>query len=128
MAVLTELEQERQRWEKPYVYEEYPRMLYRVRLENGKPDASDQVLVRSDGERAAREREGYYAGPQAALDAYEAVQQGIAQAAAEAQHDANRLSRHARDEYEAADEASDTHLTGGESLAKRGPGRPRKVE
>jgi hypothetical protein len=123
---LTEREAELKKWEKPYVYTEYPRMLYKVRVENGKPEASDRVEVRSDFERIGKEREGYHAGgPQAALDAYEAGQQAIAQAAAEAQAAANRLSAKAQAEYTAADQAADTHLTDSEPLGKKA-GRPRK--
>jgi hypothetical protein len=126
MPALTEIETERQKWEKPYVYQEYPRMLYKVRLESGKPIADVWVIVNSDDERAKREREGYAVTSQVALDKHEALQQEIAEAAANSQHSVNRMTKTAQAEYAEADEAADTHLTGGETLGKRGPGRPRK--
>ena len=62
-GVLSEREAEIQKWNKPYVYQEYPRMLYKVRVtEGGKPEPSVTVIVQSDAERASREREGFVAG------------------------------------------------------------------
>ena len=126
MAVLSEREAEIQKWNRPYVYQEYPRVLYKVRLVNGQPVADVTITVNSDAELDRREREGFVKGnPDTALAAYEAQQQAIAEAAAQAQHQANRLSATARAEYDAVDEASDEHLTG-QLVGKRGPGRPRK--
>lgn len=142
----SELGREMAKWEKPWVYVEYPRMLYKAfKRDNGKVMCLDnplmyrdeagalgaeafnrqcQRIVRSDDERARAEAEGWRATVKDALDHFEALEQAIAQAAAEANFGVRRMSEQARAEKAAADAETHEHVTDVVPVKR---GRPRAV-
>ena len=124
----------------PYVYREYPKMLYRAqRLPNGQsgclaqhPDPyqferADQferavLMVESFNRSCTRvvsdesqERiaigQGWAVDPKAAMAVYEQEQQAIGNAAAEAAYAAQGMTSKARDELKAADASTHQHVT-----------------
>ena len=124
----------------PYVYREYPKMLYRAqRLPNGQsgclaqhPDPyqferADQferavLMVESFNRSCTRvvadesqERiaigQGWALDPKAAMAVYEQEQQAIGNAAAEAAYAAQGMTSKAREELKAADASTHQHVT-----------------
>lgn len=95
----------------PYVYKPFPAMLYRPsRLDNGRVGMEQQV-VQNDHEQAVYEGRGFVAGgPGKALEALEARERQIATAAAERAAAERRMSPRAREEAEAIDDATASHV------------------
>ena len=80
----TELDQEIARWNKPYVFTPYPKMLYRGLLKSNGSTQVDERIVASAGEQREAEAERWVESPSGATEQVETVQQEISQAAAEA--------------------------------------------
>lgn len=102
--------------------EPYPVMLYKaVERENGKVVCGDpldeqftarcQTIVFSPSEEQRAREQGWRESPKAALAHHEAIQQEIAQAAAEAAHAAQRMSEKARTERKGREDATHRHVT-----------------
>lgn len=164
----SELGKELRRWEQhrthlvpqgtnpgnPYVFREFPKMLYRAQRkpiggqvacllpaphphEFEKADAYDracqmketfdracQRIVKSADEEAIAKGQGWCVTPQAALDQFEAEQRALGQAAAEAAAAAARMTATAQAEFTAAEAQTHEHVTDVVPMRKRG--RPAK--
>lgn len=124
----------------PYVFREYPKMLYRAQqAPNGqyacilpmphpyafeKPDLYQQAILMVDSfnrgctrivgneseERVAR-GQGWSLDTKGAMEQREAEQQAIGNAAAEAAYAAQRMTERAREEMKAADASTSQHVT-----------------
>ena len=123
----------------PYVYREYPRMLYKAVERNGRvtclePTPSpytyataqeyDRAVmlnehqnrectctVHSAREHAAKTSSGWRDTPTEALKHYESIQQEMARVAAEVAYDVQRMSEKARAEHKAATDATEHQVT-----------------
>lgn len=127
--------------------EPYPKMLYKAqRRENGKVMVMDmdalyaldpavqaradafnrscQLTVQSEDEYRRAKDQGWRESPEIALAYYEALQQDIARAAAEANFDLQRMSEQAKREHAALDATTDAPVTD-VPAPKRKPGRPK---
>lgn len=104
-------------------YEPFPVMVYRAKkLETGKVICCDinpatgemhtgcTLTVHSDLELDQRRSEGWRDSPKDALAHFEALEREIAQAAAEAQWAAQRMSDKAQAELKAANDATSDHV------------------
>lgn len=141
----SELGKELAKWNKPYVYSEYPRMLYMARrrpdgvvsvLEvddkvfGGNPgtaekfNATCQLIVKNDEElRNAMDR-GWRMSMQEALERHEAKEKAIAEAAAVRAHEDQKMSEAAKAEAAAAEAATIEHVA---EVPEKKRGRPRKT-
>jgi hypothetical protein len=117
----SELGIELAKWNKPYVYKEFPRMVYKAYArDNGKVLCGDpadegftracQRTVQSEDELRQARTQGWAVSPEDALEQYEAGQRTIAEAAAEANHAAQRMTPKAQDERKKRDAATDKHV------------------
>lgn len=133
----------------PYVYREYPRMLYRAqRMPNGKvscgeapphphyfadPQAYDRELgmiesfnrscyrlAKDESEEAVLKGQGWCRSQQEALAAFEREQQAIGNAAAEAAYAVARMSDKAQAEHAAAEASTEHHVVDVVPARKRG--------
>lgn len=136
----------------PYVFREYPKMLYRAqRKPNGqfacilpmpdpyaydKPDLyqrdvlmvesfnrSCSCIVADDSAERLKRGQGWALDPGAAVAQHEAEEQAIGNAAAEAAATAKRMSEKARAELAAADASTHQHVTDVSGVAKSRRGR-----
>jgi hypothetical protein len=117
----SELGKELEKWNKPYRYVEFPKLLYKAHDLRGKGavgDPHDETfearctrIVRSASEQAAAEAEGWRVGAQAALELYEADQQAIADEAANVAFHVARMSEKAQAEYAEASDTTHSHVT-----------------
>lgn len=138
---------EMKRWEKPYRYEEFPRMLYKAQFnpQSGRHEValardvisldktvvvlsaeafnnSCQLIVNDeDGLRRAK-ADGWRESQKEAMDFHEGLQEDIRQAAAERAHQDRKMSERAQAEAAAVDVATSEHV----SEIPRKRGRPRK--
>jgi len=132
------LGKELEKWERPYQYRPYPRMLYKAQLIDGRQvcmmpapsqfgwrdqaeyqmailhaesvTKSNQRIVASEDEEQRAHAEGWRETPQAAIDHLEATERAIGQAAAEANWGARRMSEGAQQEHRAATESTHEHV------------------
>jgi hypothetical protein len=106
----TEYEQELSKWEKPYRYEPFPKMVYRGVLKaNGKHDF-DTRIVNGERELSAAKAEGWVESPDQAVSGVEAQEAEISQAAAENAYKAKRMSAKAQKELAAIEAATHRHV------------------
>jgi hypothetical protein len=107
---LTEREKELRKWEKPYVYAEFPKMLFRgVTTTAGRVEYETRV-VSSTVEEALAGESGWLLGPQLALDAEHQRQAAVGTAAAERAWADRRMSEAAQAEAAAVDAVTSQHL------------------
>lgn len=107
---LTDYAKEMARWNKPYVYAEFPKMLFRgTTTTAGRVDV-EQRIVSSEGEEHAALADGWCVHPQRATDAETARQEAIGTAAAERTFTDRRMSAAAQVEATAVDQATAKHL------------------
>lgn len=106
----TELDQEMARWNKPYVFAPYPKMLYRGLLKSNGSTQVDERIVGSEGEQREAEAERWVESPSGATKQVEAVQQEIAQAAAEANAAVTKMSWKAQRERKTREDATAKHV------------------
>ena len=130
---------ERRKWEaqhtqfgapgRPFVYAEYPLMLYRAkrRPEGGKDPILEHVTVEDDQQERNMQSRGWVRGPDNAIKALEETERGLAQAAAERAYQDKRLSERAQAEAAAVDEATISHLGEIPHVPIKRRGRPVKV-
>lgn len=148
----SELGKELAKWNKPYRYEAYPRMVYRAkkrpdgrvsvgetddRLFEGRPGAADrpgaaelftsscQMIVGNEMEHQRAKENGWRDTQAEALEAFEAKERAIGDAAAHRAYEDRNLSEKAKEEVELVEAASFEHVP--EIPAKPKRGRPRKV-
>lgn len=122
-------------------FEPYPKMLYMAhRRENGKVLCGDnplnyrldqdiaaaeaftakcQMTVRDDAADRRAQGQGWCETPDGAIAAFEAREQAVFQAAAEAAHAVTRMSEPAQREFAAADPGGMTHVTDVEGKSRR---------
>jgi hypothetical protein len=134
----SELGKELAKWDKPYTYQPFPKMLYRAQKINGKAvclmgepsqwgyrdvaehqnavlqaeaiTKSNQLIVRSEDEMKKARESGWRESPQEALDHLEALEQEIGRAAAEANFGARRMSDLAQREHRVATDSTHEHV------------------
>jgi hypothetical protein len=131
----SELGKEYAKWNKPYVFQPFPQMLYRARK---RPDGT-VTLFDADGEYARncykevhsedeRQREfeaGWCPTPDDALKAFEAKEKAIADSAAHRAYEDRNMSEAAQAEVKAIEDTTAEHIAE-VPVAKR-RGRPPKV-
>jgi len=118
--------------ERPFVFREYPLMLYRAKRkpEGGKDPILEQVIVEDDQQERNMHSRGWVRGPDHAIKVLEESERGLAQAAAERAYQDRLMSDRAKAEAAAIDETTISHL--GEvpitPIHKKGwpKGKPRK--
>ena len=142
------------RWEKPYRFEPFPKMLYMARK---RPDgvvsvsesndrlfsvpgqmeragaaeafnASCQKTVKSEDELRVALEQGWRPTPQEALERFDAKERAIGDAAANRAWSERNMSEAAKAEAAAVDASTEDHVpTIPETPIRRSPGRPRKT-
>lgn len=111
----------------PYVFQEYPKWLYKASRAEGGPVVSDSKLVHSEAEEANSRSRGFCVGQDEAIAAIHAEDLEHAKLAANRSWEERRMSHHARSEAAIVDEASIQHVPEiPQTPVKRG--RPRKVQ
>ena len=118
---LSDRDKELKKWNAPYVYREFPRMLFRGTMTGDGRIAVEQRIVGSEGEQLAAADVGWLPHPERARVAAETRQAAVGVAAAERAYTDRALSAAAQAEAAAADAATARHL--GE--IPRRPVRPR---
>jgi hypothetical protein len=119
---MTEYAKELANWNKPYVYREFPKMLFRGTTTTAGRVEVAQRIVASDGEEHDALAEGWATHPARAQEAETRRQEAIGTAAAERAYTDRQMSDPAQAEAAAADQAAGAkHL--GEIPAR--PRRPR---
>lgn len=111
-----------------FVYEEFPKMLYKAGRVNGRPTIIGNLLVADrDDERKALD-EGFRVGQDKALEALEAQDLEFAKLSANQNFHAQRMSEKAQAELETFNAGRATHQpVMPEQPIKRRPGRPKKT-
>jgi hypothetical protein len=128
--------QEMAKWEKPYHYEPYPRMLYKAaRREDGvvmvldpqneQWSAQNYRTVKDEREEQKLLEMGWRGSPQEALDLFEAKERAIGNETANRHYHDSKMSPAAQAEAAEADRSTHRHVP--EVPAKR-RGRPRKQD
>jgi len=112
--------------QRPYVYHEYPKMLYRAgRTPAGVPAIVDSHVVESATQEANLRSRGFHPGQDVALAALHAADQEAAQLAANRAFTDRRMSPAAQAEAAALDAQSTSHLPVLPERPRK-PGRPKK--
>ncbi len=107
----TEMDREMLKWNKPYKYEPFPRMVYRGMLRSdGVHDVEHRI---ADNERQYDEfrKDGWVDSPDHAKRGVEAQEAMIAEAAAENAHAAQKMSAKARKELAMREASTHRHVT-----------------
>lgn len=118
---LSEREKELKKWNAPYRYQEFPKMLYRGTTTTAGRFTLEDRTVTSVGEEAVATEAGWLPNPERARVAEETRQAAVGIAAAERAYADRSLSAAARAEADAADAGTARHL--GEIPVR--PTRPR---
>ena len=106
----TEADRELERWNKPYVYAPFPRMLYRgVLKSNGQHDV-EMLTVDTDADLRRSMADGWLESPVDAKRSVESAEQDIALAAAENAAAAQRMSRKAQRELSTREASTHRHV------------------
>lgn len=119
---LTDYAKEMNRWNQPYVYREFPKMLFRGTTSTAGRVTVEQRIVATDGEQEQAGRDGWRSNPQVAQDEETRRQEAIGTAAAERASTDRQLSPRAQAEAAAADQAAGAKHLG---EIKERPRRPR---
>ena len=120
---LSERDKELKRWNAPYRYQEFPKMLFRgTTTTAGRLDVEQRIVETPTEEQVALDT-GWLPHPQRAADAETARQEAIGTAAAERAWSDRRLSAAALAEAAAVDEATARHLGEIPEQPKRAPRR-----
>jgi len=117
---LTDRDKELKKWNAPYVYREFPKMLYRGTTQTSGLVTVEQRIVGSEGEERLAEGAGWVVHAKDALERETAAQAAVGTAAAERAWDDRRMSDRATAEAAAVDGATAKHLGAI-------PERPRRV-
>jgi len=107
---LSDRDKELRKWNAPYVYREYPRMLYRGVTRTSGLVEVEQKIITSDTDQAVAQGAGWVAHPQQAITAETQRQEAPGIAAAERAYRDRAMSAAAQAEAAAADGASAKHL------------------
>ena len=130
------LGQEMAKWEKPYRYEAFPKMLYRAIERQGRGVVSDpydeavatacQKVVQNESEMRLAQGQGWCEGPDLALEAWERQQVAYGDEAANTAYHVARMSEPAQREYREASDQTHEHVVDVQPVKRRG--RPPKVK
>jgi len=109
----------------PSATDEWQRAMLEVETFN----ASTRKIVPDEAQERLAIGQGWCLSQQAALDQFEANERALGNAAAEAAHAVKRMSPAAQEEYAAAEQLTDAHVTDVRPAKRRGRkrGRPRKA-
>jgi len=139
--------QELAKWNKPYVFEAFPMMLYKTQLRpDGIPSVGEyldgifggalgsaeaftkrcQRIVKSEQELSAALEQGWRKTQAEALEHHESKERILSTAAAHRAYEDSKMSEAAQAEAKAVEQETEHHVA--EIPVKRGPGRPRKIE
>lgn len=154
----SELGKEMAKWEKPYQFQRFPAMLYKAQKKaNGKVLAVDvhpnpgggfrnaqeyeracfdvdsfnkqnQRIAQNEYEERQLKNDGWKDSPTDAVAAFEAIEQEIGRAAAEANYSARTMGSKAQTELQATNDATHEHVTDVPVPVKRPRGRPAKAK
>lgn len=91
-------------------------------------NTQNQRIVKNQDEKDRAHREGWRDTPQDALAFFEKLEEDMGRAAAETNFAVQRMSAKARDEHQAASDATHEHLADVPIPVKRKRGRPAKVK
>jgi CRISPR/Cas system Type II protein with McrA/HNH and RuvC-like nuclease domain len=115
----TEYEKELAKWDKPYVHQAFPKMVYRaikvngavtVLSTDGEHDQKCTKIVGSDRELSAALSSGWHPDPKSAYDALEHADRAHADDAAVVAYEASKMSPKAKREYKRRSAATDKHI------------------
>jgi hypothetical protein len=124
---LTDHAQEMAKWNKPYVYAEFPKMLFRGTTTTAGRVEVTQRIVATEREESDLRAVGWCVHPETAKDAETARQEAIGTAAAERAYTDRRMSASAQAEAAAADQAAGAKHLGAIPERPRKP-RPSRAE
>ena len=117
---------ELKKWEKPYVFQEFPKMLYRFMPGPGGKLVREECGVEDRVAEALRTGAGWRTTPGEAYAVAEQAEHDLGQAAAERAASDRRMSRQAQAEAAEADAATARHL--GEIPETPKPSHRKKAE
>jgi hypothetical protein len=123
---LGDRDRELKKWDKPYVFQEYPKMLYRFLPGPGGKLVREECGVEDRLQEGLRHGAGWRTTPGDAYDVAEQAEYDLGQAAAERAASDRRMSRQAQADAAAADAATARHL--GEIPETPKPSPRKKVE
>jgi hypothetical protein len=107
----TDTDKARLAWEKPYVYEAFPVMMYRGTLRpDGKVDVA-QLMVQTEADQRIAVGQGWCEGPNVAQQRVRSNEDTISEAAAESAASATKMSKKAQRERAVRDKATHRQLT-----------------
>jgi len=106
---LSEREKELKRWNAPYRFKPFPKMVYRGRTVGGRCEV-EQRIIASEQEQAVAAEHGWVDHPTAAIEAEDQRQEAPGIAAAERAYRDQFMSDRARWEAAEADAATGRHL------------------
>jgi len=107
----TEEDKMRLSWEKPYVYEAFPAMVYRgTLLPDGKVNVA-QLIVHTEPDKRIAVGQGWCEGPDVAQQRVRSDEDTVSEAAAESAAAATKMSKKAQRERAARDASTHRQLT-----------------
>lgn len=107
----TETDKMRLSWEKPYIYEPFPAMLYRGQmLADGKVEVA-QMIVQTESDKLVAVGQGWCEGPDVAEQRVRSHEDTISEASAESAAAATKMSKKAQRERATRDKATHRQLT-----------------
>lgn len=115
----SEYDKEMAKWDKPYRFEPFPKMVYRAIKVNGavtvfsvdgEHDRQTTRTVKSEHELAAALSEGWHPSPQDAYNAMQLRDQQHSDDAAVVNYEVSKMSKKAQKDFAAQAAATDKHL------------------
>ncbi|NBS41953.1 hypothetical protein EBS80_04845 [bacterium] len=107
----SELDEELKRWEKPYAFQPFPKMIYRGILRSDGRHDFEHTVVQHEREYRDFLAQGWVDSPADAKAGIERVEAQIAEAAAENAASAKKMSAKAQRELAAREAATHRHIT-----------------
>ena len=120
---LSDRDKELKKWNAPYRYQEFPRMLFRGTTSTAGRVTMEQRIVGSEGEEALAVGAGWVRDPQTATERETRRQEDLGTAAAERAYADHRMSPQAQAEAALVDSATARHLGEIPEKRHRKPGR-----
>lgn len=112
---------------RPYVYREFPQMIFLAEAHTGGPRICDMRTVDTADERANWESRGWHRTQEGAIQVVKDAAQALAVAAAELNFDTAKRNTKAKDEANRVIEASEGHIGEIPRTPIKPRGRPRKI-
>ena len=107
----TDMDREMAKWEKPYKYEPFPKMLYRGVLRSDGVHDFETTIVENERHMSEMVNKGWVQSPADAKAVVDAQESMIAEAAAENAAAAQKMSAKARKELAMREAATHRHIT-----------------